>query len=303
MASAVEFLIQMRRNYLMPPFLKIPWRWLFPRLQRWLPEHHGHPVLATIDRAATVFHALYENGNYDPARNGESWLLQRLAASSPKLVLDVGANRGDYARLALAACPNARVLAFEPIPAVFQQLQANLGKDERADLFCLALADQNGPLTFDFDPKNTGNTTAVHGVQASVHGLKRTEQITATGRKLDDFCFEHAIEGIDLLKIDVEGFEGYVLKGGAEMIAESRISCIQLEYGTANLFSRTFVHDYMRDYGAIFAFGKLYPRGVQWFTRYSVDLDDLMGPNLVRVLRKRPELIELLSLQSVSNRG
>ena len=276
--------------------LRSCWRWLFPRLQRWLPAHHGQPLLAAIDRAATVFHALYQNGNYDPASNGESWLLQRLGATSPRVILDVGANRGDYARLALAACPKARVLAFEPIPAVFQQLQATLGQDERADLFCLALSDQNGPLTFDFDPTNTENTTAVQGFQASVHGLSRIEKVTALGRSLDHLCAEHRIDAIDLLKIDVEGFEASVLRGGAQMIAESRISCIQLEYGKANLFSRSFIHDYMRDYGEGFAIGKLYPAGVQWFSRYSVDLDDLMGPNLVMISRRRPELIEMVSL-------
>ncbi len=85
--------------------LKSPWRWLFPRLQRWLPARHGQPVLAAIDRAATIFHNLYENGNYDPSSNGEGWLLGRLASSSPKIIFDVGANRGDYSRLALTACP------------------------------------------------------------------------------------------------------------------------------------------------------------------------------------------------------
>lgn len=87
------------------------------------------------------------------------------------------------------------------------------------------------------------------------------------------------------------------------MIAESRISCIQLEYGKANLFSRTFIHDYMRDHGEDFAIGKLYPSGVQWFSHYSADLDDLMGPNLVMISLKRPELIELVSLPRAYKRG
>lgn len=194
--------------------LKAPWRWLFPRLQRWLPARHGQLALAAIDRASTVFHELYENGNYDPASNGEGWLLRRLASSSPKIIFDVGANQGDYSRLALTACPQAHVYAFEPIPAVFDQLVANLAQDPRAELFPLALADHNGPKTFDFDPTNTGITSAVQGVHEFVHGLKGTQSITAPGRCLDDFCAEHGIDGIDLLKIDVEGFEANVLRGG-----------------------------------------------------------------------------------------
>jgi len=79
------------------------------------------------------------------------------------------------------------------------------------------------------------------------------------------------------------------------MIAEGRISSIQLEYGKANLFSRTFIHDYMREYGASYLIGKLYPNGVQWFEHYSADLDDLLGPNLVMVLRSQRDLARLLS--------
>ena len=275
--------------------LKTPWRWLFPRLQRALPAHHGNPLLAAMDRMATVFHALYENGNYDPASNGEAWLLNRLATTAPQVIFDVGANRGDYARLALAACPQARLYAFEPMPQVFQQLSCSLGSEPRAEIFQLALADRNGELSFYFDSSNTGNTSAIAGVQDSVHDLKAVECIPAQAQRLDDFCSEHSITSIHLLKIDVEGFEASVLRGGDTMISEGRVDCIQFEYGKANLFSRFFVHDYMRDYGANYLIGKLYPRGICWFGRYSASLDDLMGPNLVMVKRERRDLIQLLS--------
>jgi FkbM family methyltransferase len=56
------------------------------------------------------------------------------------------------------------VYAFEPMPAVFAQLQAALGHHPRATLHNLALADQEGELHFWFDPSHTGNTSAVPGV-------------------------------------------------------------------------------------------------------------------------------------------
>lgn len=76
----------------MRTLLKRSWRWLFPRLQRVLPAHFGNPFLAFMDRMATVFHTLYENGNYDPSFNGEAWLLGRLGTMSPSVIFDVGAN-------------------------------------------------------------------------------------------------------------------------------------------------------------------------------------------------------------------
>ena len=128
-------------------------------------------------------------------------------------------------------------------------------------------------------------------------GLKDTQSITAPGRCLDDFCAEQGIDGIDLLKIDVEGFEGNVLSG-AKMIDHSKVTCIQLEYGNSNLFSRVFIHDYILEYGEAFAIGKLYSNGVRRFEGYDASLDDLVETNLVMVARKQPQLIELLTLTS-----
>lgn len=284
----------------MPFLLPRPWRWAYPRLQRWLPARHGQPLLAGLDRLASLFHALYHNDNYDPASNGEAWLLRRLAAchptGRPSRVFDVGANRGDYTRLALQASPDGEVWAFEPVPAVFAQLQAAHGGDPRVHLLPLALAAHDGPLTLYADPRRSGHTTAVAGVQPGVHGLEEPECFERPAQRLDSFCAAAGITAIDLLKLDVEGYEQQVLAGAPQLLAAGAIACIQLEYGRANLFSRTFIHDYLRLHGAAYRLGKLYPRGVLWFERYSSELDDLIGPNLVLALRSRPDLIAALSL-------
>jgi FkbM family methyltransferase len=280
------------------PFpLPRPWRWAYPRLQRWLPAHHGHPLLACLDRLVSLFHAFYHNDNYDPASNGEAWLLRRLAAAAtPLRVFDVGANRGDYTRLALAASPSVEVWAFEPVPAVFAQLQAAHAGQPRAHLHSLALAAHDGLLTLYADPRHSGHTTAVAGVQPGVHGLAQPELLELPAQRLDNFCAAMGVTAIDLLKLDVEGYEQQVLVGAQGLLAAAAIACIQLEYGRANLFSRTFIHDYLRLYGASYRLGKLYPRGVIWYEGYCAELDDLLGPNLVLVHRSRPDLIAALSL-------
>ena len=56
-----------------------------------------------------------------------------------------------------------------------------------------------------------------------------TETITLT--TLDIYCEERGIEEIGLLKIDTEGFDLEVLKGGAEMLKHQRVSFIQTEAG------------------------------------------------------------------------
>ena len=60
---------------------------------------------------------------------------------------------------------------------------------------------------------------------------------------LDEYCAEQGIEQIDLLKLDVEGHELAVLRGGQKMIQEGRIKRIQFEYGPCNIDSRVLLRD------------------------------------------------------------
>ena len=272
------------------------WRKLFPSLQRKIPLLHGNPLLVYLNKAAIVFHLLYENNNYDPEFNGEKWLLKKLNHFSPKIIFDVGANKGIYSQIILKECPSSSVYAFEPIPSVFSLLKNSIESNPQIEIFQSALSDVEENIILFFDKNNDGNTSAVKGVQDSVHGLNSYKEIRVQSTSLDKFCSLKKITYIDLLKIDVEGFESKVLQGAKALLAQKKIKLIQIEYGKANLFSRYFLHDYFNDYGKDYLIGKLYPKGVFWFNNYKTELDDLLGPNLIMILREEISLIKALSI-------
>jgi hypothetical protein len=91
-------------------------RWLFAR-----------PSLFPLNKVAFKL-CLKSLGllNYETARiSGEEWLVRRLARVERALVvLDVGANVGEWSTAIKRACPRATVYAFEPHPVFFQTLQA-----------------------------------------------------------------------------------------------------------------------------------------------------------------------------------
>tara|TARA_Y100001968_G_C19371165_1_gene725202 strand:- start:563 stop:1411 length:849 start_codon:yes stop_codon:yes gene_type:complete len=272
------------------------WRKLFPILQKTIPILYGNGFISNLNKAAIVFHLLYENNNYDPKQNGEEWLLSQLSKFSPKIIFDVGANKGIYSQIVLKRCPDSFIYAFEPIPFVFSLLKDSLGESSKVKIFQSALSNKEGEIILFYDKENDGNTSAVRGVQDSIHGLKSYEEVSAKTMRLDQFCTSNKINYIDLLKIDVEGFESIVLEGAHSLIVSKKIKVIQVEYGKANLFSRYFIHDYFNDYSEHYVIGKLFPKGVIWFESYSTELDDLLGPNLIMVLKNEINLIKNLSL-------
>lgn len=75
--------------------------------------------VAKLDEAARWFTARrQDSGNWHMDTNGELHLVHALSTLGPAVVVDVGANLGDWSEAVLRAVPSATVTAFEPIPDV-----------------------------------------------------------------------------------------------------------------------------------------------------------------------------------------
>ena len=114
-----------------------------------------------------------------------------------QLVLDVGANYGDSAIL-WAKKFGAKVVAFEPLNDVFNELEKNIELNS-VDVVAYNVAIGNGK---EIAGKSKGRMFSARG------------DLKIKTKRLDDYSFDRA----DLLKIDVEGFEYEVLKGAENTI-------------------------------------------------------------------------------------
>lgn len=147
-------------------------------------------------------------------------------------VVDVGTNFGVYALFAALTVEDARVVAFEPVPNAFELLERNCAQNEFADrVVCVrkAVADYDGTAEFFV------------ASDSSFSGLRDTGRSPAQNRMdvdvttLDSSPEAAALETVDFLKIDVEGFEAAVLKGAKRVVANSPDIVIMLEYSKKNL--------------------------------------------------------------------
>ena len=250
-------------------------------------RHRRHPLFKSIARLSHLWLKAYENCNGTFTNNGEEMVLRSLAGASVETIFDVGANVGDWSLLAHRLLPHARIFAFELSQPTFEQLQQNIRPDTGIATFNFGLSDHEGKTTFYHYPEKPGETSVIpHSFQA---GGLQLEGFLRTG---DVFCAEHGIRKIDLLKIDVEGAESFVLHGLGKMLAANRISIIQFEYEKLNAATKFLLKDFydlLGGYG--YALGKIFPTHVD-FRDYAFDHELLWGSNYLAVLKNRPDLLD-----------
>jgi FkbM family methyltransferase len=185
-------------------------------------------------------------GYSDATLNGEHAFLDRVTGTwngRQAVVLDVGAFHGEWSAAVLERAPSAQVHAFEPIPASFAQLEKNIG--ERAQLHPCALSSEPGEAEMTA-PEASPDWASLHARDLSRFGVDARSLGTVAVRTLDDFCAEHDIDQIDLLKLDTEGNELAVLAGASRMLDSQSIAAIQLEVGGANIDARVFLREIVR---------------------------------------------------------
>jgi FkbM family methyltransferase len=268
-------------------------RWRYSRAARLIARFRHTPLVRLGRRAAFAWLDASDNVQFSLATNGEAGLLRRLAPHGCSVVLDVGANLGDWAAAAAAALPGATVHCFELDLGTRERLTARFAGSNRFVVAPTGLDRTAGRVEYDYyttEPALTSLVRLPH-TQPSV----RREAVVGTG---DGYLAQAGIEAVDLLKIDVEGAEGRVLGGFEITLARRAIRMVQFEYGLANVASRTLLADMselLDSHG--FAIGRLFADGVD-FASYELTAESFRGGNFVAVQRGERALLTALATRS-----
>lgn len=163
------------------------------------------------------------NGFYELSLSRE---MNRLA-NKGGVLLDVGANYGYYSCMWASANKNNIVHAFEASPKNIKPLTHNILKNNlssRVVLNQLAMGKERGKLKFDL---------ALEENQSGWGGLTITdnaESVEVDVDTLDNYTAANGIDEIDVLKIDTEGADTWVLYGAQRLLKEKRIKHIHFEF-------------------------------------------------------------------------
>lgn len=203
-----------------------------------------------LERAVLVAQYLMGIGSGSGVESsGENAALRLLRRRwlGPYCIFDVGANQGQYLH-SLASCfpPNdISVHCFEPSAETFRILASNVAQNyqNKVKLNNLALGKKPGELSLFYDAPGSGLASLTKR-RLDHFGIKNDRSEVVRVDTLDNYCKEHAIEHIHLLKLDVEGHELDVLAGASEMLAKRAIDMVVFEFGGCNIDTRTFVQDF-----------------------------------------------------------
>ena len=140
-------------------------------------------------------------------------------------VLDIGANTGQFARMAVKNFPGADILCFEPIEAVFSQLKKWAAGQPQVRAFNFALGARAETKILHVHTEHSPSSSFLTVTDASRRlfpftAAERPESVAI--RTLDEFSGSQvpALRKPILLKMDVQGFEEQVLDGGPNLLRE-----------------------------------------------------------------------------------
>ncbi len=169
-------------------------------------------------------------------------LLRNLVNTPEPVIFDIGAHHGESVAYLKGVFPKAAVYSFEPDPDSFAALSASV--IEGVNYFNLALSDADGTASFfrnqishtnSLLKVNLNSKDSISIAKATAEkdtgffeNFNKVNQVRTA--RLDTFVQQRSIDHIDLLKIDVQGAECRVLKGGEATLTKVGVIVLEISF-------------------------------------------------------------------------
>jgi FkbM family methyltransferase len=167
--------------------------------------------------------------------------------------VDIGTNIGLFSLMASKIVgEEGKVLCFEPSPVTFSRLKENIGLNDfkNVEIKNIGLSDSKGELTFYVS--NNGHDAWNSFAPSQDNKLESSIQVPVS--TLDIELINIDKNKIKLVKIDVEGWEKFVLFGGKDFLVNFN-PIVMVEFTEANTFNAGYpvyeIYDIMQDLGYV----------------------------------------------------
>jgi FkbM family methyltransferase len=175
---------------------------------------------------------------YLPDSSDEARFMANLSAHGINLVLDVGANAGQFGRLIRSAGYRGRIVSFEPLSAARKLLEAEIRDDSLWQMAPqMAIGDEDGEIEIHIAGNSYSSSVLpmldAHRSAAPDSAYVEREKVPL--RRLDAVASGYlAPDAVLFLKIDTQGYEDRVLQGAAGLM--QRTVGLQIEMSLVPLY-------------------------------------------------------------------
>ena len=133
----------------------------------------------------------------------------------PKFIIEIGAHKGTDTEALHKNFPDTHIHSFEANPTLYNKYLKDL-EDDKLTIINKAISEKNGEITFYVDENPIGDCGASSLLEAERNYLrtyvKKETPVQVQTLKLEDYMNDNNIDKVDLLWMDIEGYEYYVLK-------------------------------------------------------------------------------------------
>ncbi|MFX1419562.1 MAG: FkbM family methyltransferase [Promethearchaeota archaeon] len=217
--------------------------------------------------------------NINMYKNGEIRFL-KCNIKNCKVVFDIGANIGQWTRIALNMNKDLNIHCFEPSKYTYTKL---LSKNFPPNVNCINIglsSTKKEQILYIF--REGGGLNSLYQREGLYN---RNKKLSSKKEKvqldtLDNYCDEKNIQKIDFMKIDAEGHEFEILKGGKNLFHNGQVNLIQFEYGGCFIDAHVFlkdIFDFFKDFD--YNFYKIYPNSIKLVPKYFNNFENFQYQN------------------------
>ena len=179
------------------------------------------------------------------------------------IVLDIGANFGYFGLLAAQQTHGygGRTIFFEANPNLIANIQKTLSINnyhEFSQIENVAVSNKKGQVTLNIlqDYIGSSSVNSMEHLDEYIGNkmpLKKQSSVKVQAVSIDDYCVDNAIKNLDLIKMDIEGYEDTAYEGMRKAIESSKGVTMFIEF-TKNSYKKpeAFYSDMLKDFGRVY---------------------------------------------------
>jgi len=166
----------------------------------------------------------------DESADAERRLALKEILTPGGIVLDVGANRGQFA-LDLLEVQKSQIFCFEPLPQAFAHLEGLKTLHPQITPIQMAVSNVSGETEFFVSEEDVGSSLLAPVVNQTSQWLTPSSSgaISIQTTRLDDWFVSRDISNVELLKSDAQGFDGRVIESAGEFLSPDSIGAVLVE--------------------------------------------------------------------------